>query len=315
MLKKNYLLIYNFFFNYPTPSNLTFLWNFGVLSFIFFIIQFITGFFLSMYYFPYDILAFNSVENIMREVTFGWIIRYLHSNGASFFFFFVFLHIFRNLFYFSFLKPRFQIWNIGVLIFLLMIITAFTGYVLPWGQMSFWAATVITNLFSAVPIFGNYITVWLWGSYSVTGATLNRFFSFHFILPFILLILVIIHFLFLHEVGSSNNLQIIKSFDKILFHPYYTFKDLFAFIFIVFFYLIFIGIMPNYLSHSDNYIPADPLVTPAHIVPEWYFSLFYAMLRSVPSKLGGVVVLFFSILILFIFPLFIRIFFLFFFMN
>jgi len=225
------------------------------------------------------------------------------------FFLFVFVHMFRGLFYFSYLKPRYQVWNVGIIIFLLMIITAFTGYVLPWGQMSFWAATVITNLFSAVPVFGDYITVWLWGSYSVSGSTLNRFFTFHFILPFIILLFVLIHFLFLHEVGSTNNLLFNKKYDKILFHPFYTFKDFFiVFLFFLFFF-IFIGFLPNYLSHSDNYIQADSLVTPAHIVPEWYFSLFYAMLRSIPSKLGGIIVLLLSIVILFIFPVFIRIFF------
>ena len=286
------------------------MWNFGVLSFIFLISQVVTGVLLSMYYAPHEAFAFVSVESvIMRDVSFGWLLRYMHSNGASFFFICVYIHLFRSLYYFSYVKPRLVVWNIGVIILLLMIITAFTGYVLPWGQMSYWAATVITNLFSAIPIFGEYIVLWLWGSFSVSSITLNRFFTFHFVFPFLLLFFVFLHFVFLHKVGSSNNLLINKKVDKIMFHPFYSFKDLIVIFVVLIIFFVFIWFAPNYLSHPDNYVMADSLSTPAHIVPEWYFSVFYAMLRSIPSKLGGILVLLLSILILFIFPFFIKIFF------
>ena len=310
MLKNFVLNIYNFFFNYPTPGNLVTMWNFGVLSFLFLSIQVISGLFLSMYYSAHEAFAFVSVESvIMRDASFGWLFRYIHSNGASFFFACVYIHLFRSLYYFSYIKPRLIVWNIGVIILLLMIITAFTGYVLPWGQMSYWAATVITNLFSAIPIFGEHIVLWLWGSFSVSTITLNRFFTFHFVLPFVLLFFVFLHFVFLHKVGSSNNLLINKKIDKIMFHPFYSFKDLIVVFAVLVIFFIFIWLFPNYLSHPDNYVMADSLTTPAHIVPEWYFLVFYAMLRSIPSKLGGILVLLLSIVILFLFPFFVKVFF------
>lgn len=271
---------------------------------MFLFIQLITGVFLSMNYVPNSELAFISVENIMRNTNYGWLLRYMHLNGASFFFVCVYLHAFRNLYFFSFLRPRQNVWNVGVIILLLMILTAFTGYVLPWGQMSFWAATVITNLASAVPFCGDFIVVWLWGGYSINTFTLNRFFSFHYILPFIILALVAIHIIILHNVGSSNKLSSFFKYDKLMFHPYFTTKDVNFLLILLFIFFIFVGFFPNYLGHPDNYIPADPLVTPAHIVPEWYFLPFYAMLRSIPSKSLGVAFLLFSILILLIFPIF-----------
>jgi len=258
-----------------------------------------------MHYVADESLAFLSVEDIMRNVSYGWLIRYMHANIASFFFFCVFIHMARNLYYTSYENPRSITWNIGVLIFILMIVAAFTGYVLPWGQMSFWAATVITNLFSAIPFCGELITYWLWGGYSVNSATLTRFFTFHFIIPFIILFLVILHIIFLHEVGSSNKLSIFLFFDKIFFHPYFTIKDIFVITIFFIIFLCFVGYFPNYLGHPDNYIPANPLSTPAHIVPEWYFLIFYAILRSIPSKIGGVLVLFLSLIILFVFHFFI----------
>ena len=299
-----FYIFYDFIFKYPTPSNLSNLWNFGFSSIIFLAIQIITGIFLSMHYLAGVDQAFLSVENIMRNINYGWLLRYLHANGASFFFFFFFFLFFFFFFFFSYLVPRRNVWNTGVIILLLMIITAFTGYVLPWGQMSFWAATVITNLFSAVPIFGQFIVNWLWGGFSVSGPTLNRFFSFHFILPFVILAVVAIHLILLHEKGSSNKLKISIYSDKIMFNPYYTIKDLSFILIILILYFFFVGFSPNYLGHPDNYIPADPLVTPAHIVPEWYFLPFYAMLRSIPSKIFGVIILALSIFILLFFPLF-----------
>ena len=306
MLKFYFNNLYNFFFNYATPSNLTNVWNFGVLSFFLLVLQILSGLLLSMYYVPNEELAFIFAEYLMRDTFFGWYIRYIHSNGASLFFFFVFLHLFRSLYYFSFIQPKLLTWNTGVIILVLMILAAFTGYVLPWGQMSFWAATVITNLASAVPIIGSSIVVVVWGSYSVSTYTLNRFYTIHFILPFIILLFVIGHFIFLHHVGSSNNMKLNNKNDKIPFHPYYTIKDLLVLVSVVFVYLLIINVTPNYLSHSDNYIEADSLSTPAHIVPEWYFLSFYAILRSVPNKLGGILMLLASIGILFLFPYFVK---------
>lgn len=303
-LSETFYTFYNFFLKYPTPNNLTYFWNFGVASLLFLFIQLVTGVFLSMNYVANAELAFISVENIMRNINYGWLLRYMHLNGASFFFICVYLHAFRNLYYFSFLRPRQNVWNVGVLILLLMILTAFTGYVLPWGQMSFWAATVITNLASAVPFCGDLIVIWLWGGYSINTFTLNRFFSFHYLLPFLILALVAIHVILLHAVGSSNKLSPFFKFDKLMFHPYFTTKDVNFLLILLFIFFCFVGFFPNYLGHPDNYIPADPLVTPAHIVPEWYFLPFYAMLRSIPSKSFGVVILLLSILVLLIFPIF-----------
>jgi quinol-cytochrome oxidoreductase complex cytochrome b subunit len=250
-----------------------------------------------MHYIPNVELAFISIEHIMRDVNYGWLLRYIHANGASMFLIVVYIHIFRSLYYTSFTKPREFLWIIGVCILLIMIITAFLGYVLPWGQMSFWGATVITNLFSAIPYFGMDIVMWLWGGYSVDNATLNRFFSLHYILPFILIGIVGLHIIFLHIVKSNNPLGII-SLDNIKSYPYYIFKDILGLLIFFIFFIYFIFFNPNYLGHSDNYIFANPLSTPTHIVPEWYFLLFYCVLRSVPDKLSGVLLLVCAILAL-----------------
>ncbi len=296
----NYL--YQEYCAYSVAYNLTYAWNFGVLAFIFLTCQILTGIFLAMYYNPSTEYAFISIEVLVRNVNYGWLIRYLHSNGASFFFFSVYIHMLRNLIYSAYIKPREGVWVIGMLIFVLMILTAFLGYVLPWGQMSFWAATVITNLFSVIPIYGSSIVVWLWGGFAVGGATLSRFFSFHYISPFLILALVFFHVLALHSVGSSNPLGISISWDEIRFIPYYLFKDLTGVVPSILFFLIFICFVPDFLSHTDNYIPANPLVTPTHIVPEWYFLPFYAILRSIPNKVGGIVLLIFTLILLFLLP-------------
>jgi len=305
IIKKNNLIniLYQSAVTYPVSPNITYLWNFGSLAGICLIIQIITGIFLAMHYTPHIDYAFISVEHIMRDVNNGWILRYIHANGASMFFLVVYIHLFRGLYYGSFIYPRGIIWNIGVIILLLMILTAFLGYVLPWGQMSFWAATVITNLASAIPLIGNDIVFWLWGGFSVDNATLNRFFSLHYLLPFIILGLVFLHLFFLHEVGSSNpiGLNSIK-IDSIPFTPYFTIKDIFGLILFFLFFFYFIFFNPNLLGHPDNYIPANPLVTPTHIVPEWYFLPFYAILRCIPNKLLGVVIMLLSILILLTLP-------------
>jgi len=306
-IKTNSILkiVSNIVIIYPSPINLSYFWNFGSLAGIFLFIQILTGIFLGMHYVPNIELAFSSIEHVMRDVNYGWFLRYLHANGASMFFLIVYLHIARNLLYGSFLHPREFLWISGVLILLLMILTAFLGYVLPWGQMSFRAATVITNLASAIPFIGHSIVSWLWGGFAVDNATLNRFFSLHYLLPFLILGLVIIHILFLHENGSNNPLGIVSGYNNsISFHPYFIIKDmlgLWIFLIILFIYLFF---LPNNLGHPDNYIHANPLVTPTHIVPEWYFLPFYAILRSVPDKLGGVCALLGSIIILFFLPFF-----------
>ena len=303
LIKRNSLInvVHHSAVDYPVPSNISYFWNFGILALVCLVVQLVSGIFLAMHYVPNVDLAFVSVEHIMRDVNYGWLLRYIHANGASMFFVVVYLHIFRGIFYSSYSKPRELLWCIGVIIFLLMILTAFMGYVLPWGQMSFWAATVIINLASAIPFIGNEIVLWLWGGFSVDNATLNRFFSLHYLFPFIITALVVIHIIFLHETKSSNPLGT-KNYDNVPMSPYFTIKDLFITIvfFVVFF--IFVYFMPNYLGHPDNYIPANPMVTPAHIVPEWYFLPFYAILRSVPDKLGGVVLMVSAILILLFIP-------------
>jgi quinol-cytochrome oxidoreductase complex cytochrome b subunit len=292
----------NHLIDYPTPINITWAWSFGLLASICLGIQLITGIFLAMHYTPHVDLAFASVEHIMRDVNNGWLIRYIHANGASMFFIIVYSHMFRGLYYGSYMHPRQHLWCSGVLIFLLMMGTAFMGYVLPWGQMSFWGATVITNLVSAIPVAGPSIVEWLWGGFSVDNATLNRFFSIHYLLPFAITGLVIVHIALLHKDGSNNPLGIDSSTDKIPFYPYCYVKDLFnALLFIVFF-SVFLFYYPNLLGHPDNYIPANPMVTPAHIVPEWYFLPFYAILRSIPDKLGGVIAMFGAIVVLFLVP-------------
>lgn len=293
------------FGQYRTPRNLSYAWSFGSLAGIALVIQIITGLFLAMHYTPNIKEAFESVENIMRNVNYGWLMRYMHAVGASMFFIVVYCHIMRGLYYGSYKKPRELVWFIGIIIFLAMMAAAFMGYVLPWGQMSFWGATVITNLFSAIPIVGESIVTWLWGGFSVDNATLNRFFALHFLIPFLIVGIVILHIAALHHHGSNNPTGVdikdeIK--DTIPFHPYYTVKDFVGIgvYFIVFAFFIFY--LPNNLGHPDNYIEANPMVTPAHIVPEWYFLPFYAILRSVPDKLGGVIAMFSAILILFALP-------------
>lgn len=303
--KYNFLnIIYKNAISYPCPPNLNLFWNFGSLALFALIIQIISGIFLAMHYVPHTDLAFLSVElHIMREVSYGWFIRYIHSNGASFFFIVVYIHILRGLYYGSYLFPRQLLWIIGVIILFLMIITAFLGYVLPWGQMSYWAATVITSLVSTIPFIGSILVEWLWGGYSVTTITLNRFYSLHYLLPFIILALVIFHLIVLHEDGSNNPLGVdLKEIDTISFHPYYTIKDFYGVLIYLYFFMYFIFFNPNYFSHPDNAIPANPGITPAHIVPEWYLLIYYAILRSVPNKLIGVILLILSILVLILFP-------------
>jgi ubiquinol-cytochrome c reductase cytochrome b subunit len=289
--------------DYPTPSNLNYFWSFGSLAGLCLVIQIITGIFLAMHYTPHIVFAFDSVEHIMRDVNNGWLIRYMHANGASLFFIVIYAHIFRGLYYGSFMSPRGHLWASGVVIFLLMMATAFMGYVLPWGQMSFWGATVITNLFSAIPGIGAGIVEWLWGGFSVDNATLNRFFSLHYLMPFLIAGLTLAHLTLLHTSGSNNPLGINKTIDVIPFFPYFYVKDLFAFFFLLFFLTFLIAFYPNALGHSDNYIPANSLVTPPHIVPEWYFLPFYAILRSIPDKLGGVVAMVSAILVLLLLPI------------
>ena len=290
--------------SFPTPRNFNYFWNFGALAMVNLMIMIATGIFLAMHYTPHTAHAFDSVERIMRDVNFGWLIRYVHMNGASMFFIVVFIHIWRGMYYGSYKAPRELLWILGVVIFLLMMATAFMGYVLPWGQMSFWGATVITNLFSAFPFVGDWIVSLLWGGFSVDNPTLNRFFSLHYLLPFVIVGVVFLHVVALHITGSNNPLGIEPKGpkDTLPFHPYYTAKDSFGLViyFIVFAALVFFA--PNYLGHADNYIPADPLVTPAHIVPEWYFLPFYAILRAVPDKLGGVLLMFASIAVLVVLP-------------
>ena len=274
--------------DYPTPSNLSYWWNFGSLAGICLVIQILTGVFLAMHYTPHVDLAFLSVEHIMRDVTGGWLLRYMHANGASMFFIVVYLHLFRGLYYGSYASPRELVWCLGVVLLLLMIITAFIGYVLPWGQMSFWGATVITSLASAIPVVGDSIVTWLWGGFSVDNATLNRFFSLHYLLPFLITGVTILHLAALHQYGSNNPLGVNASVDKISFYPYFYVKDLVGWIAFGLFFSVFVFYAPNVLGHPDNYIPANPMSTPAHIVPEWYFLPVYAILRSIPNKLGGV---------------------------
>jgi len=301
---KNYLvsILDKHVIHYPTPINLNYAWSFGSLAGISLVIQILSGIFLAMHYTPHIDLAFSSVEHIMRDVKNGWFIRYVHANGASMFFIVVYCHIFRGLYYGSYMHPRQLLWCSGVIIFILMMATAFMGYVLPWGQMSFWGATVITSLITAVPLVGKAIVEWLWGGFTVSNATLNRFYSLHFLLPFVIAGLSLVHLALLHKDGSNNPLGIDSAVDKVPFYPYFVLKDLFA----LSIYLLAFGTLvyfyPNLLGHPDNYIPADPLHTPAHIVPEWYFLPFYAILRSIPNKLGGVLAMFGSLLILLLIP-------------
>lgn len=289
---------------YKTPKNLSYWWCLGSLSGIVLVIMILSGIFLAMHYDPNPEFAFQSVERIMRDVNFGWLIRYIHMNGASVFFILVYLHMFRGLYYGSYKAPREMLWILGVIIFLVMMATAFMGYVLPWGQMSYWGATVITNLFTAIPVIGDSILNWLLGGFSVGAPTLNRFFALHYLLPFTIFALVFLHLWALHQHKSNNptGLDVKSPQDEIPFHPYYTAKDLVALGGFCMLFVVIIFFAPNFFGEPDNYIPANPMVTPAHIVPEWYFLPFYAILRAIPDKLGGVVAMFGSILILFFLP-------------
>ena len=310
-------------YEYPTPRNLNYWWNFGSLAGIVLVIMIVTGITLAMHYTPHTALAFDSVERIMRDVNYGWLIRYIHMNGASMFFIIVYIHIFRGLYFGSYKAPREILWMLGVLILLLMMATAFMGYVLPWGQMSFWGATVITNLFSAIPWgIGDWIVTLLWGGFAVDNATLNRFFSLHYLLPFVIVGVVVLHIWALHVHGSNNPIGIATKGeqDVVPFHPYYTIKDMFGLGVFLIVFALFIFFAPNYMGHPDNYIPANSLSTPAHIVPEWYFLPFYAILRAVPdnfiggwttewlgfviveAKLAGVLAMFGAIAVLFVLP-------------
>jgi ubiquinol-cytochrome c reductase cytochrome b subunit len=296
--------------DYPTPRNLSYWWNFGSIAGIALVIQIVVGIVLAMYYTPHTDMAFDSVERIMRDVNYGWLLRYLHSNGGSMFFLAVYIHLFRGLYYGSYKAPREILWWLGVIILLLMMATAFTGYVLPWGQMSFWAATVITSMFSAIPLVGDAITTWLWGGFAVDNPALNRFYSLHYLLPFVIVGVVVVHLWALHVHGSNNPLGIDAKGpqDKIPFTPYYTVKDFFGFGVFLIFFAFWVFYAPNFLGEVINYEPANPLVTPPHIVPEWYFLPYYAILRAVPdilfipAKLAGVIAMFASLLVLFILP-------------
>nr|BBV24585.1 cytochrome b [Cynops pyrrhogaster] len=294
-------IINNSFVDLPTPSNISYWWNFGSLLGICLITQIITGLFLAMHYTADTQSAFSSVAHICRDVNHGWLMRNIHANGASFFFICIYLHIGRGLYYGSYMFK--ETWNIGVVLLLLVMATAFVGYVLPWGQMSFWGASVITNLLSAIPYVGGSLVEWVWGGFSVDKATLTRFFAFHFLLPFLIAGVSMIHLLFLHETGSNNPTGIPSNQDKISFHPYFSYKDLLGFMLALLILVLISLIVPNLLVDPENFIPANPLMAPPHIKPEWYFLFAYAILRSIPNKLGGVVALLMSILILMFVPM------------
>jgi len=303
---------------FPMPKNLNYWWNFGALAAVVLVVMIVTGIVLAMQYTAHVDMAFESVERIMRDVNYGWLLRYIHMNGASMFFIVVYIHLFRGLYYGSYKAPRELLWMLGVLIVLLMMATAFMGYVLPWGQMSFWGATVITNLFSAIPFVGDWIVTWLWGGFSVDNPTLNRFFALHYLLPFVLFAVVGLHVVAVHITGSNNpaGIDVQAPRDTVSFHPYFTAKDSVGMVAFLFIFAVFVFFMPNQLGEPDNYIKANPLQTPAHIVPEWYFLPFYAILRAVPdnfigawigftlinAKLAGVIAMFGSIAVLFVLP-------------
>src|SRR6201996_944029 len=297
-------LVHSSFVAYPTPRNLNYWWTFGAILSMMLALQILTGVILAMHYTPEATIAFRSVESIVRDVNYGWLLRNMHAAGASMFFFAVYIHMFRGLYYGSYKEPREVLWILGVIIYLLMMATGFMGYVLPWGQMSFWGATVITNLFSAIPYVGDSIVTLLWGGYSVGNPTLNRFFSLHYLLPFVIAGVVVLHVWALHVAGQNNpaGVEAKTEKDSVPFTPHATIKDMFGVSVFLLLYAWFIFYMPNYLGDADNYIPANPGVTPAHIVPEWYYLPFYAILRSIPNKLAGVVVMFSSILILVFLP-------------
>nr|YP_010950409.1 cytochrome b [Bathyraja taranetzi]WMI36339.1 cytochrome b [Bathyraja taranetzi] len=303
-IRKNHPLIKiinNLIIDLPAPINISIWWNYGSLLGLCLIIQILTGLFLAMHYTADISSAFSSVVHICRDVNYGWLIRNIHANGASIFFICIYTHIARGLYYGSYLNK--ETWNIGVILLLLLMATAFVGYVLPWGQMSFWGATVITNLLSAFPYIGGILVEWIWGGFSVDNATLTRFFAFHFLFPFLITALMFLHILFLHETGSNNPTGLNSNMDKISFHPYYSYKDLLGFFILILFLMLLALFLPNLLGDAENFIPANPLITPPHIKPEWYFLFAYAILRSIPNKLGGVLALLFSILILMLVPL------------
>jgi len=294
-------IINNSLIDLPTPPNISIWWNYGSLLGLCLGIQIITGLFLSIHYAPNVDIAFSSVVHISQDINYGWIIRHIHANCASIFFLLIYLHIGRGLYYQSYNLT--ETWNIGIIIFIVTIATAFIGYVLPWGQIRFWGATVITNLFSAIPYIGTILVEWLWGGFAVDNATLNRFFALHFILPFIIAVLALIHLLFLHQVGSNNPIGLNSDSNRIPFHSYFSIKDSLGYTFVLLIFIIIIIYNPNILTDPENFLLANPLVTPTHIKPEWYFLWLYAILRSIPNKLGGVLALFFAILIWFTLPL------------
>lgn len=301
-MNKNFInLINNSLFKLPTPTNISYWWNFGSLLGLFLLIQIIRGFLLSLHYCANTNYAFNRIIHIIQNIKLGWLFHNIHINGASIFFICIYIHIRRGLYYNSY--KLFNTWLIGVSIYLFSIVTAFLGYVLPWGQISFWGATVITNLVSTIPYIGNIVVQWIWGGFSINNATLNRFYSIHFIIPFIIIIIVIIHLFFLHTTGSSNPLGVNRNFNKIPFHIYFTSKDIYGFIFFLFFFFIINLEIPYIFNDPDNFIPANSIITPIHIQPEWYFLFAYAILRSIPNKLGGVIALLSSIIILYFLPL------------
>nr|AUT13415.1 cytochrome b [Mycopsylla gardenensis] len=302
LMKKNMKLIFYSFINLPTPSNINFLWNFGSILGLMLTIQIMSGFFLTMHYHANTNIAFESIIHITRDINNGWMLRITHANGASFFFLIIFIHIGRSIYFNSWNFKK--TWMSGIMILFMLMGTAFLGYVLPWGQMSFWGATVITNLLSAIPYLGETLVLWMWGGFSIENPTLTRFYSIHFILPFILSMIIIFHLMFLHETGSSNPLGLNMNLDKIPFFPYFIIKDLLGYIIIFLFIFIIILIYPYMLNDPDNFTPANPMVTPIHIQPEWYFLFAYSILRSIPNKLGGVLALIFSILALLMFLFF-----------
>lgn len=294
----------SFLLRYPAPTNIGYLWNFGSLSGIFLVIQIITGLFLTMFYTPHTDAAFYSIDHIMRDINYGWFIRYIHANGASFFFFFIYVHMLRGLYYNSYQYPRTTVWFSGVTIYLLLMGTAFLGYVLPWGQMSFWAATVITNFITVIPIFGDVLVYWVWGGYSINNATLNRFFSLHYLLPFIILLLVTVHLIVLHKSSSTNELRIKSELSaRTSFYPYFIVKDLSTLLYAFVCLGIVVFYTPEIFNHSVNYVAANLLVTPSHIVPEWYFLPYYAILRSILNKTIGIGAMLLSIIIFYLFPI------------
>lgn len=296
--------IKSYLIRYPAPSNIGYFWNYGSLAIFFLVIQIVTGLFLAMFYTPHIDYAFLSIEHIMNNISYGWFVRYFHANGASFFFFVVYIHILRGIFYSSYQFPRTNLWISGVTIYFLLMGTAFLGYVLPWGQMSFWAATVITNLLTVLPYIGEEIVYWIWGGYSINNATLNRFFCLHFLLPFLVALLVCLHLILLHQTSSTTELQIKLNLNsKISFFPYFIIKDLVTVLLFSFFISVIVFYIPEMFNHSINYVPANPLVTPSHIVPEWYFLPFYAILRSILNKTFGIITMFVSMAILYFFPI------------